>query len=268
MVKIINVFLSIWLLFNIIWGFNYYRQNIGYQFNIKNKKPAQDDLHQLAIFLLEETNRYAPGRDNKSFSLQSSRETIQLAYDSLANKYPFLNYKSPSFKSSLFGELGNYMGYGGYYNPFSGEAHINDRQPVFVLPFTGAHEVAHQLGYAKESEANFIGYLASLHSNDSSLCYSGSLEMFLYTNNALFRQDSLAAKQNADCLSPIAKTDIKTYREFLKKYQGPIDELTTAFYTRFLKVNNQPEGMGSYGRVVGWLWNYLNSTDRIKKRLN
>ena len=248
-----------------MWGFNYYRQNIGYQFYIKKDKPSNADLRQLAIFFLEETNNYAPGRDNISFSIKASSKIIQLAYDSLATRYSFLKYKNPSFKPSAFRELGNYMGYGGYYNPFSGEAHINDRQPVFLLPFTGTHEVAHQLGYAKESEANFIGYLASLHSKDSSLRYSASLEMFLYTNNALFRQDSMAAKKNIECLSPIAKSDIKSYRRFLMKYQGPIDKITTAFYTRFLKINNQPEGMGSYGRVVSWLWNYLNSTGQLKK---
>jgi len=259
------VSLWIWLVFDLMWGFNYYRQNIGNQFNIKKERPSKNDLGQLAIFLLDETNRFAPGRDNKSFSLNGSRQTLQKAYDSLAIKHQFLSYKNPSFKSSLFGEIGNYMGYGGYYNPFSGEAQINDRQPVFLLPFTGAHEMAHQLGYAKESEANFIGYLASAHSTDSSLRYSGSLEMFLYTNNALLRQDSIAAKKNIDCLSPIAKSDMKSYRAFLIKYQGPIDEFTTAFYTRFLRVNNQPEGMASYSRVVGWLWNYLNETGQLKK---
>ena len=248
-----------------MWGFNYYRKSIGYQFNIKKIKPTKNDLNVMAIFLLEETNRFAPGRENSSFSLHKSQLILQGAYDSVARQYPFLSYKNNSFKPSVFGELGNYMGYGGYYNPFSGEAQINDRQPVFLLPFTAAHELAHQLGYAKESEANFIGYLASLHSGDSSLKYSANLEMFLYTNNALFRQDSLLAKKNVDRLSPIAKQDIKTYRVFLKKYQGPIDEITTAFYTRFLRVNNQPEGMGSYSRVVGWLWNYLNETGQLKK---
>jgi hypothetical protein len=199
------------------------------------------------------------------FSVEKSSVILKKAYDSLSIKHQFLRYNNPSFKASVFGVLGNYMGYGGYYNPFSGEAQINDKQPVFLLPYTGAHEIAHQLGYAKESEANFIGYLAAIHSPDSSLRYAANLEMFLYSNNALFRQDSLAAKKNVDCLSPIAKGDLKMYRAFLIKYEGPIDRMTTAFYTRFLKVNNQPEGMGSYGRVIGWLWGYLNSNELIKK---
>lgn len=249
----------IWLIFHLLWGFNYYRQDIGYQFNIDKKKFKISELEQLAQYFLSETNRYGEGRKNGPYSIESSSKILQHAYDSLAVRHPHLKFVSPSFKTSSFGVLGNYMGYGGYYNPLTGEAQVNDLQPAFFLPFTGAHEIAHQLGYAKESEANFIGYLASIYSADSSLKYAANLEMFLYANNALHRKDSVAANLYFDCLSPIAKQDLKTYRAYIEKYQGPVDKITSAFYTQFLKINNQPEGMGSYSRVIVWLFNYLKS---------
>jgi hypothetical protein len=158
----------------------------------------------------------------------------------------------------MFGVMGNYMGYGGYYNPFTGEAQINAHMPAFMLPFIAVHEKAHQLGYAKESEANFMGYLAALQSADSCLKYSANLEMFVYANNALRRSDSVAAKNNFKALSPIAVNDLKSYRAFVKKYQGPIDEFTTWFYTKFLRLNNQPEGMYSYNRGMVYVMRYLN----------
>jgi hypothetical protein len=258
-VKTIMLLGWIWLAFHAFWGFNYYRTGIGEQFGLKERRPSKQELTKLASYLVEETNKYAVGRKflpyNKTLQLQS----IEKAYDSLETKFQFLAYKSPSFKSSLFGVLGNYMGYGGYYNPFSGEAQVNDKMPVFVLPFTSAHEVAHQLGYAKESEANFIGYLAAIHSTDSSLRYSANLDIFLYVHSALRRIDSVAAKKMIQGLSPIVKKDLESYDEFVKKYQGPIDKLTTLFYSRFLKLNNQPEGMRSYSRVVIWVFNFLYS---------
>jgi chromosome segregation ATPase len=73
----------------------------------------------------------------------------------------------------------------------------------------------------------------------------------------LRRKDSAAASLLFEKLSPIAKSDLKEYSKFIKKYQGPIDDFTTQFYTQFLHVNNQPEGMQSYSRVVGWVWRYL-----------
>jgi hypothetical protein len=80
--------------------------------------------------------------------------------------------------------------------------------------------------------------------------------MSLYANGALRQEDSTRAKYLFTKLPLVAQKDIKAYRAFLKKYQGPIDEATTWFYTRFLQFNNQPEGMRSYdkGMVYVMRW--------------
>ena len=50
------------------------------------------------------------------------------------------------------------MGYAGYLNPFTLEAQVNMLGcQKSTYPITIAHEMAHQLGYAAENEANFIG---------------------------------------------------------------------------------------------------------------
>ncbi len=67
----------------------------------------------------------------------------------------------------MYSYLGNYLGFTGYYNPFTGEAQVNTTVPLFVQPFTTCHEIGHQLGYAKENEANFAGYLAAKSSPDA-----------------------------------------------------------------------------------------------------
>ena len=51
------------------------------------------------------------------------------------------------------------MGFSGYLNPFTNEAQVDILIPKYQLPTTASHEVAHQLGYAAENEANFIGIL-------------------------------------------------------------------------------------------------------------
>jgi len=256
--KVILAIVWVWLIFQVLWGFNYYRENVGVQFDLADRAPTPMDLNRLATYFLEETNAFAEGRSTLKFNKKKEFQVVLEAYDSLAKQYPFLTYANPSFKASLFGVVGSYMGYGGYYNPLSGEAQVNDQLPIFLLPFTSAHEVAHQLGYAKESDANFIGYLASMYSTDSSLKYSANLEMFLYANAALKKYDSAASKKLYDSLGSIARYDLKIYKTYIQKYQGPIDEFTTRFYTQFLHFNNQPEGMQSYSRVVYWLFNYWN----------
>jgi len=242
--KFLTVLAWVWILFHMLWGFNYYRKSIPDQYGFVDERPSPQELHQFTQYLLNETNRYAIELEASPLDTSAHGNC-----STVINQHP---------KASLFGVIGNYMGYGGYYNPFTGEAQINAHMPAFMLPFISVHEKAHQLGYAKESEANFIGYLATLQSADSCLKYSANLEMFIYANNALRRSDSVAAKNNFKALSPIAIKDLKSYRVFVKKYQGPIDEFTTWFYTRFLRLNNQPEGMYSYNRGMIYVMRYLN----------
>jgi hypothetical protein len=208
--------------------------------------------------MLTEVIRNAPARTHASEQVMilNTPKTLD-AYRKLALKYPKLDYKPSAFKSSLFGVIGNYMGYSGYFNPLSGEAQVNTHMPAFVQPFTGLHEVAHQLGYAKESEANFIGFLAAHHSGDSILKYSASLEMFLFARGALYRSDSTRSKALRNALPDIAKSDLETYKNFYRKYQGPVDDITTWFYSHFLKFNNQPEGMYSYNRGMVYALRYI-----------
>lgn len=253
----------IWIVFHGIWGFNYYRTGIEVQFQLQDEEPSREALICFTEELLTEVNKYAPGRV-KDLSSYSVRAITVDAYHQLQKTVPGLVYTSPSFKASLFGVLGNYMGYGGYYNPLSGEAQLNDKMPGFMLPFIGVHEVAHQLGYARESEANFIGYLASLHASDSSLRYSANLEMFLYANGAVRKFDSLLSKQYQQQLSPIAQHDFAEYRSFAKKYYGPLDNLTTWFYAGFLKFNNQPDGMGSYNRGMVYVLKYMKKAGKSR----
>ena len=242
--RLLTLMAWVWLVFHVLWGFNYYRKSIPDQFGFVVERPSREELVQFTQYILRETNRYA--LELKSSPLKTKTHV----------NCSIVNSNLP--KSSLFGVIGNYMGYGGYYNPFTGEAQINAHMPAFMLPFIAVHEKAHQLGYAKESEANFMGYLAAMQSKDSCLKYAANLEMFIYANNALRRSDSVAAKNNFKALSPIAIKDLKSYKAFMQQYQGPIDEFTTWFYTKFLRINNQPEGMYSYNLGMVYVMRYIN----------
>jgi len=261
--RLFNVLSLTWLVFHFLWGFNYYRTSIPDQFKLERGEVRKEEIVAFAEHTLDEVNRFSAVNQLTRHGGQAVNSQPATAgklttiYANLSKHHPNLAYHPSSFKSSLFGVLGNYMGYGGYYNPFTGEAQINDHMPEFMLPYIAVHEVAHQLGYAKESEANFIGYLAAMHSEDSLLQYSANLEMFLYANRALRRFDSTLAKQNMERLSPRIKKDLADYKVFAEKYYGPVDKFVTWFYTGFLNFNNQPEGMMSYNRGMVYTMRYL-----------
>ncbi len=63
-----------------------------------------------------------------------------------------LPYKRPLFERIPQSNLG----VTGYLNPFTNEAQVNTTVPAFLQPFMTCHEIAHQLGFAPEEDANFV----------------------------------------------------------------------------------------------------------------
>jgi hypothetical protein len=53
------------------------------------------------------------------------------------------------------------MGFSGYLKLFTNEAQVNIARCI-AFPMTTNHEMAHQMGFASETECNFIGFLASI----------------------------------------------------------------------------------------------------------
>jgi hypothetical protein len=164
-----------------------------------------------------------------------------------------MRYEPASLKTSLWGWLGNYSGFTGYYNPFTGEAQVNTTVPKFLQPFIACHEVAHQVGYAKEMEANFVGYLAATASDDTLFHYSVYLDLFTYANRNLFFIDSAAAKLYRKELLPSVVNDLKEWREFTRRHHGPLEPIVRWVYGKYLERNQQPMGILSYDEVTAFI---------------
>jgi hypothetical protein len=188
---------------------------------------------------------------------------VEEAYGNAEKVYHFLKYSPISLKPSVWSWVGNYMGFTGYYNPFTGEAQVNTLVPKFLQPFTTCHEVAHQLGYAKEMEANFVGYLAATASKDTLLHYSVYLDLFMYSNRNLFGTDSVAANEFRKQLSPAVMNDLKEWREFYKKHKNPIEPVFRWVYGKYLERNQQPQGVLSYDEVTGFIIAYYKKYGKI-----
>jgi hypothetical protein len=185
------------------------------------------------------------------------------AYHEAEKKYPFLDYKMISVKSSLYGTPGDYLGFTGYYNPFTGEAQINTTVPDLLQPYIATHEMAHQLGYAKENEANFVGYLAAVSSTDTLFHYSAYFDLFLYANREVYYFDSVASREAVQQLILPVKEDIIELKKFDRAHRSFIEPAITWMYGNYLKMNNQPKGIHSYNAVVGMLIAYYKKYGKL-----
>lgn len=258
--------LGIYVCFNIFWGLNYDRKGLISQLKIDTSGYTTDDLLRLQSVVITSLNDNKKQLINTEKNYPANKELFARAidcFDSAALKKDFLAYKIPSVKPSVYSWWCSYAGVSGYYNPFSGEAQVNVNMPKFVLPFTTCHEIAHQLGYARENEANFAGFLTATSSKDPLFNYSAYLEVFLYANRELYYADSVLAKDQFNLLDQKVKTDIKAYRDFILQHSNIAEPIITWIYGKYLKANQQPKGIKTYNEVLSYLIAYYKQYGRL-----
>ena len=182
-------------------------------------------------------------------------------YKTLSNQYTSFEYSNPSIKKSLFSLPLTYMGFGGYLNPFTNEAQVNYLMPMYNLPTATCHEMAHQMGFASESECNFIGFLASVKNDDLYFKYSGySFALRYCLGNWQIRNE----KVFDELVKTVHPGILKNYKEsedFWRQYDTFIDKGFHFFYDNFLKFNQQKEGMESYSKLVNLMVGYYKEKD-------
>ncbi len=259
LLKLIKALLWVYIIFSLFWGLNYERLGIASQLNLKNNSYTDAELKDLLCYVTDELNtaRLALGDSNYVFpGIDTIYQTAINSYATATTTFPFFAYRHPSVKSSSLTFLVSYLGYSGYYNPFSGEAQVNTDLPRFYMPFVTCHEMAHQLGYASESEASFAGYLVAKQSGSSLFRYSALFELFLTANSELMNRDFFSALLNIKSLNILVRKDIKTYRNFVLQRKNNLEPIVQTAYDQYLKANQQKSGIDSYNELVGWVIDY------------
>jgi hypothetical protein len=249
----------IYCLFNILWGLNYERKGIIHQMGIEKVKVKPDDIRNLMSVLVRKVNEWDSLSQARMISPPAVDDVLQGAarsYGSLSSQDPRFLYSPVSLKSSLFSSIGNYLGYSGYYNPITGEAQVNTTVPSFMQPYTGCHEIGHQLGYARENEANFAGYLAARSSTDPAFRYSVYFDLYNYGRPFLKEMDSVLMRKLDAALHERVRKDREELRLFYERHQNPVEAFIDWAYGRYLEANGQPDGKWTYNKVIVWLAAY------------
>ncbi|MBK5240102.1 DUF3810 domain-containing protein [Clostridium sp.] len=260
---VLNIFATLGLIyfsFQILWGFNYQRLTLNKIFELNVRKSSSNELALLCESLVDRTNtlRQKINEDqsgvmelpyNKKYILK----TAHLGYDSASLQYTKLkgNYGTP--KAILLSTPMCYTGITGFYFPFTNEANINIAEPVSFLPFTTTHEMAHQLGFAKEDEANYISYIACINHPDVNFQYSGTLAALSYSISALRKDNPEIYNTMILTCSKGVLNDLNYSHEFWAKYSGPIEKINDKINDTYLKSQNQKSGTRSYGAMVDLL---------------
>ncbi len=243
-----------------VWGLNYYRMPFASIAGLEVRPASVYELESLCLDLIERANtlRLSVSVDSEgNVAIPGSPRDIlkncHKGYESVAGKYPELSGSYSHPKPVLLSRLMNYTGLCGVYFPFTGEANVNIAIPESTLPYTASHEMAHQRGFSREDEANYISYLACSAHPDVNYRYSGILLALTNSMNALHDTDQALFKKLSESYSDEVRHDLASINEFWAGYEGPVERATDRINDKYLKANNQKDGVKSYGRMVDLL---------------
>lgn len=250
-------------LFYATWGFNYFRGSLAQRMDLPVATRSVEELETYIIKTAEKARALRATLhedENKVFSPQDTQSDL---FSKLVPAYKTLSYAYPIFQSNptkakkIFWSQGlSWQGISGIYIGLTAEPNVNGDQPPLLLYQAAAHEMAHQIGIASENEAEFVGFLACMYSDDPNIQYSGLAYALIAAGNALHDADEERYNALVDAYSDAIWRDFSDYNAYWKAFSGEIRQIAEQRNDAYLKHNAQQSGIQSYGEAVDLLLAY------------
>lgn len=236
----------------------YFRTSVEDELSLERETVTKADVYNAAVIVSEEIKNLegsitadCTGKTLMPYSYSELVFKLNEAYESVCKKYDFISdfYSYP--KPLIISELMPYTRISGFYTFFTGESNVSTAYPDFMLPYTMAHEMAHQRGIAREDEANFIAFLVCMESADEYIRYSGYTELMNYLTDALYLADYALYSQVYSSASVLYKNEYAAYVSFIRSTDSKkVSGVTESINNSMLQSQGQEAGSDSYGLVA------------------
>ena len=242
-----------------VWGFGtgYQASPIENKLDLNREPVSAAELEETARYLvaridmeLDEITYRPDGFSVMPYAHRDMNDLLLDAYDKICDRYGFVQRLHSRIKPVILSEPWTYTHIAGVYTYFTGESNLNMNFPDYTLPYTAAHELAHQRGIAREDEANFLAFLVCIASEDPYIRYSGYLNLYEYVASALYSADPDRYFAVLDTIDEAMRQELIAYSAFFDQYRETVvSEVSGAINDTYLKLQGT-EGEKSYGRVV------------------
>lgn len=255
-----------------VFGFagGYKGTTIDKKLQILRKPVSADELYLTAQYLSEkvgelcdEINFVPDSYSLMPYSFAQMTKKLNTAYDTLSDKYSFLQNFTSNPKQVVLSEPWTYTHISGVYTFFTGESNVNINFPDYTLPYTCAHEMAHQRGISREDEANFVAFLVCASSDDPYIQYSGYLSLYEYVRNALYSADKELYSMVAGGVDIRARYEMNAYSLFFDKYRENVAANVSSTINNNYLQSQGTVGTKSYGMVVDLACAYISVLQNI-----
>lgn len=254
---LLSVVAGLFSMFVLTFTAGYRGSPLEEKLELKREKVSATELYETAALLIdrinEETDKILFYTDDFSimpYTFEEMNDKLSEAYADFAEEHDFISHVDSQVKPVVVSEVMSYMHITGVYSFFTGEANINVGFPDYTIPYTAAHEMAHQRGIAREDEANFVAFLVCTGSDDPYIRYSGYLNLYEYVANALWSADHELYYKAVARLNGEVKDEMAAYSKFYDKYRETVvSNVSSTINNSFLQSQGTP-GVRSYGMVV------------------
>lgn len=249
--------IGILFVFNFAPG--YYGRPLNEKLALDRQKCSAEELYQTAEILSAELDALSEeivfledGSSLMPYSYAEMNEKLMEAYDKFVLRYEGVVVHFDSrIKPVMLSEPMSYTHITGVYSFFTGEANVNVNFPDYTVPFTAAHELAHQRGIAREDEANFVAFLVCIESDDPYIRYSAYLNLYEYVLSALRTADAELYRKSYYSLPALIRLEEQAYAAFYEKYSDNIAaDISETVNNSYLQSQGAAEGTRSYNMVV------------------
>ena len=251
-----------WAGLSVMWTPCYYAPGFAEQSGVDDGPLELEELETVTRWFAALASEYAdevPRDENGACTTDRDSVLDRAAgvFEGAAELYPFLDGEALRPKPIHFSRIMSYLDFTGFFFPMTGEANLNMDSPVFLLPSTSQHEIAHQRGVAMEQECNFVAVLSCLESEYADFRYAGAALAYIYLGNALAGADYEAYTEIYYSLSDTVRADFKAQSAYWDEFRdSAAQKASNTVYDSFLKSNDQELGMQSYGACVNLLVHY------------
>lgn len=251
-----------WAGLSVMWTPCYYAPGFAEQSGVDDGPLELEELETVTRWFAALASEYAdevPRDENGACTTDRDSVLDRAAgvFEGAAELYPFLDGEALRPKPIHFSRIMSYLDFTGFFFPMTGEANLNMDSPVFLLPSTSQHEIAHQRGVAMEQECNFVAVLSCLESEYADFRYAGAALAYIYLGNALAGADYEAYTGIYYSLSDTVRADFKAQSAYWDEFRdSAAQKASNTVYDSFLKSNGQELGMQSYGACVNLLVHY------------
>lgn len=252
-------------LFYLLWGFQYTRPRLEERLGIEpSGEVAVEELRPLAERAVALANLHYrelhgnadSGTPTASTSISEAAPALERGWAQLSQEYDLPAIVSRSFgepKAFLASEIMKRFGVAGMHFPFTGEALILRDLPGSERGRDLGHEMAHQRGFASESDANVLGFMVAQRSGDPAVRYGAYFFLQRQLVSALQRISPEAAREVAQLRDPGVSRDLAFLRDFWRPAQGVAGEVGNRVNDAMLRSHRVPEGIASYQGSV-WVF--------------